>query len=179
MTVTNSEIALLNFYRASELHGGLILGQMVRRTRDPGLILSLTRHSAEEVMHAQLWTETIIAIGGKPAPVRDTYQTRYAEAVGTPLTLLEVLALTQVFERRVYRHFTLHLRVPGLHPVVAQTLQRMLEEERGHLSWVKHWLDEQARDRGQEVRDVMRRYALVDRQIYDMLSSEYGLRWAA
>jgi bacterioferritin (cytochrome b1) len=179
MTVTNSEIALLNFYRASELHGGLILGQMVRRTRDPSLILSLTRHSAEEVMHAQLWTETIIAIGGRPEPVRDTYQTRYAEAVGTPLTLLEVLALTQVFERRVYRHFTLHLRVPGVHPVVAQTLRRMLEEERGHLSWVKRWLDEQARDRAQEVRDVLRRYAVADQQIYHTLSSEYGLRWAA
>ena len=179
MTITNSAISLLNFYRASELHGGLILGQMVRRTRDPELILNLTKHSAEEVMHAQLWTETIIAVGGKPAPVRDTYQTRYVEAVGTPLTMLEVLALTQVFERRVYRHFMLHLRVPGLHPGVAQTLQRMIEEERGHLSWVKHWLDDQAREKGQLVRDVIRRYALADQQIYDTLSSEYGLRWAA
>ncbi len=179
MPVTPSEIALLNFYRASELHGGLILGQMVRRTRDPQLILSLTRHSAEEVMHAQLWTETIIAIGGRPAPVRDTYQMRYAEAVGTPLTLLEVLALTQIFERRVYRHFTLHLRVPGVHPVVAATLQRMLEEERGHLSWVKRWLDEQAKHHGQAVRNVLQRYALADQRIYDALSSEYGLRWAA
>jgi hypothetical protein len=26
----STEIAVLNFYRASELHGGLILGQMVR-----------------------------------------------------------------------------------------------------------------------------------------------------
>jgi bacterioferritin (cytochrome b1) len=152
---------------------------MVRRTRDPELILNLTKHSAEEVMHAQLWTETIIAVGGKPAPVRDTYQARYVEAVGTPFTMLEVLALTQVFERRVYRHFMLHLRVPGLHPVVAQTLQRMIDEERGHLSWVKHWLDNQVREREQLVRDVMRRYALADRQIYDTLSSEFGLRWAA
>ena len=40
MTVSKPEIALLNFYRASELHGGLILGQMVRRTRDPELILN-------------------------------------------------------------------------------------------------------------------------------------------
>src|SRR5215210_9602009 len=133
MTVSKSDVALLNFYRASELHGGLILGQMVRRTRDPELILNLTRHSAEEVMHAQLWTETIIAVGGRPAPVRETYQTRYAEEVGTPLTMLEILAVTQVFERRVYRHFMLHLRVPGLHPVVAATLRRMLDEERGHL----------------------------------------------
>lgn len=179
MSVTNSEIALLNFYRASELHGGLMLGQMVRRTRDPRLILSLTRHSAEEVMHAQLWTETIVAVGGRLAPVRDTYQTRYAEAVGTPLTLLEVLALTQIFERRVYHHFTLHLRVPGVQPAVAATLRRIIARERGHLSWVKAWLDEQAKDRGQEVRDVLRRYALADQRIYDRLSSEYGLRWAA
>lgn len=179
MFVDKSEVSLLNFYRASELHGGLILGQMVRRTRDPDLILQLTRHSAEEVMHAQLWTETIIAVGGKPAPVRDTYQNRYVEVVGTPITLLEVLALTQVFERRVYRHFTLHLRNPGVHPAVAATLRRMLEEEKGHLSWVKHWLDHQARDRGTEVRDVIRRYALADQQIYDALSAEYRFRTAA
>lgn len=179
MIVDNAEISLLNFYRASELHGGLILGQMVRRTRDPDLILQLTRHSAEEVMHAQLWTETIFAIGGRPAPVRDTYQNRYVELVGTPISTLEVLALTQVFERRVYRHFTLHLRRPNVHPAVAATLRRMLEEEKGHLSWVKVWLDEQSRDHGIEVRDVMRRYAAADQNIYDALTAEYGFRSAA
>ena len=174
-----SEIALLNFYRASELHGGLILGQMVRRTRDPELILNLTRHSAEEMMHAQLWTEAIIAIGGRPAPVRETYQTRYAEEVGTPLTMLEILALTQVFERRVYRHFTEHLRQADLHPVIAATLRRMLDEERGHLTWVKHWLDKQSATRPNEVREVMRRYAAADELIYAAMAAEYGWRVAA
>jgi demethoxyubiquinone hydroxylase (CLK1/Coq7/Cat5 family) len=179
MTAPKSEIALLNFYRASELHGGLILGQMVRRTRDADLILSLTQHSAEELMHAQLWTETIIAVGGRPAPVRETYQTRYAEEVGTPLTMLEILALTQVFERRVYRHFTDHLRRPDLHPAIATTLRRMLDEERGHLTWVKHWLDRQAATRPTEVREVMRRYAAADEVIYAAISAEYGWRLAA
>jgi bacterioferritin (cytochrome b1) len=179
MTTSNSEIALLNFYRASELHGGLILGQMVRRTRDPELIHKLTRHSAEEVMHAQLWTEAIIAVGGKPAPVRETYQTRYAAEVGTPLTMLEILALTQVFERTVYRHFTEHLSRPGLHPIIAATLQRMLDEERGHLKWVKLWLDKQAGNRPTEVREVMRRYAAADELIYAAISAEYGWRLAA
>jgi bacterioferritin (cytochrome b1) len=179
MTNSNSEIAVLNFYRASELHGGLILGQMVRRTRQPELILDLTRHSAEEVMHAQLWTETIIAIGGRPVPVRDTYQTRYAEEVGMPISMLEILALTQVFERRVYRHFTEHLRRPGVHPVVAATLRRMLDEERGHLTWVKKWLDEQSTQRPDEVREVMRRYAAADERVYAAISAEYGWRLAA
>ncbi len=179
MTPPKSEIALLNFYRASELHGGLILGQMVRRTRDPELILNLTRHSAEEVMHAQLWTEAIVAVGGRPAPVRETYQTRYAEEVGSPLTMLEILALTQVFERRVYRHFTEHLRRPDVHPVIAATLRRMLDEERGHLTWVKHWLDKQALTRATEVREVMRRYAAADQRIYTAIAAEYGWRLAA
>jgi bacterioferritin (cytochrome b1) len=179
MLVDNTEISLLNVYRASELHGGLILGQMVRRTRDPELIVQLTKHSAEEVTHALLWTETILAVGGKPAPVRDTYQNRYVEAVGTPISLLEVLALTQVFERRVYRHFLLHLRRSDVHPAVALTLERMLEEEKGHLSWVKHWLDVQSRTRAAEVRDVMRRYASADQRIYDVLLAEYGFRSAA
>ena len=147
MTAPKSEIALLNFYRASELHGGLILGQMVRRTRDPELILNLTRHSAEEV--------------------------------GTPLTMLEILALTQVFERRVYRHFTDHLQRPDLHPAIATTLRRMLDEERGHLTWVKHWLDKQAATRPTEVREVMRRYAAADEVIYAAISAEYGWRLAA
>jgi demethoxyubiquinone hydroxylase (CLK1/Coq7/Cat5 family) len=179
MKPSHEEVALLNFYRVSELHGGLILGQMVRRTRDPELILNLTRHSAEEVIHAQLWTETIVAIGGRPAPVRESYQARYASEIGTPISMLEVLALTQVFERRVYRHFTLHLRQQDLHPAVAATLARMLDEERGHLSWVKKWLDRQSVSRGAEVRDAMRRYAEVDEQVYAAMSAEYGWRRAA
>jgi demethoxyubiquinone hydroxylase (CLK1/Coq7/Cat5 family) len=179
MTVTNSEAGLLNFYRASQLHSGLILGQMVRRTNDARLILTLTRHSAEEVMHAQLWTETIIAIGGRPASVRDTYQTRYAAAVGAPSSVLEVLALTQIFERRIFGQFSLHLRLPGIHPAVGATLRRMIEKERTHLTWVKAWLDEQARLSAQPVRGVIRKYAVADQRIYDALSTEYGLRWAA
>lgn len=179
MEITRQELDALNFYRASELHGGLILGALVRRAREPQLILDLTRHAAEEVVHARLWTETILAVGGRPAPVRDTYQARYAAVVGTPLTLLDVLALTQVFERRVYRHFTEHLKRPGTHPAVAATLQRMLEEEKGHLTWVKRWLDVQAATRPEAVRDTMRRYAAADAVVYRALLAEFGWRRAA
>jgi hypothetical protein len=179
MEITQQELTLLNFYRASELHGGLVLGQLVRRVRDPRLILNLTRHGAEEIVHAQLWTETILAVGGRPWPIRDTYQTRYAEVVGTPLTVLDVLALTQVFERRVFRHFTIHRRRSGTHPRVVLTLGRMLDEERGHLAWVKRWLEDQSRAQGDAVRQAMRRYAEADRGIYDALTVEFGWRRAA
>ncbi len=179
MEITTQELEALNFYRASELHGGLILGALVRRARDPQLMLDLTRHAAEEIVHAQLWTETIVGVGGRPWPTRDTYQARYAAAVGTPFTILDVLALTPVFERRVYRHFTAHLKRPGTHPAVAATLARMLEEEKGHLVWVKRWLDAQAVARPEAVRQAMRRYAAADAAVYRALLAEFGWRRAA
>jgi hypothetical protein len=179
MQITQTELEILNFYRASELHGGIILGQLVRHVRDPDLILRLTRHSAEEVMHAQLWTETIIAVGGQSRPTSDTYQARYARVIGPPSTLLEVLALTQVFERGVFRHFTAHLRRPGTHPVVCATLRRMLDEEKDHLCWVKHWLDTQALTKRELARKLMRRYAAIDITVYRRVLEEYHWQAAA
>ena len=177
--ITPLEVERLNFYRASELHGGLVLGQLARRVRDPLLLAELTRHSAEEVVHAQLWTDTIVAVGGAPRPVRDTYQTYYARAIGAPSSVLQVLALTQVFERRVYRHFLEHARIPGTHPLVRATLQRMCEEEKHHLSWVKHWLDREALRRGDwEVRRLLETYAALDERVYQELAVDYGF-WRA
>lgn len=178
MQIGADELAILNFYRASELHGGLVLGEMARRAREPELMRSLTTHAAEEVAHAALWTATILEIGGRPSPTRDTYQARYAAALGTPSTILDVLALTQVFERRVYRHFTEHLRRRETHPAVRTTLERMLEEEKGHLSWVRRWLDVQA-ERGAHVDLLLRRYAAADKLVYEALVRDYHWQRAA
>jgi bacterioferritin (cytochrome b1) len=180
MIDTTRELDLLNFYRASELHGGLILAQLVRRVRDPQLVLALTRHAAEEIVHAQCWTETIIALGGTPRPVRETYQTHYARALRAPASVFHVLALTQVFEQRVFRHFTLHLRRPGIHPATCATLRRLLDEERNHLSWVRRWLDEQEKVRGRDVVvRTMREFTEADETIYAKLSEQYGFAHAA
>jgi rubrerythrin len=84
-----------------------------------------------------------------------------------------------VFERRVYRHFTEHLRRPGTHPRVRATLARMLEEEQGHLRWVKRWLDDQARAPGNRVAATMRRYAAADARVYAELTGALGWREAA
>lgn len=176
MPSNSSEIAILNFYRASQLHGGLILGQTVRRASDSRVILSLTRRSAEKMMHARLWTETIVAIGGVPAPVQGTYQTRYAETVGTPRTIGEVLALTQIVDRHAHRDLTSHLRMSGVHPAVVATLRRIVNDEAGGSSWIKSWLEEQPSERVHEIRDIMRRYALAAQRVHDSLCREYGLK---
>ena len=173
MEITPLELRRLDFYRASELHGGLLLGRLVPRARDPALMLDLTRHAAEEVAHAQLWTETILAVGGRPRPVVETYQARCARAVGPVTSLFEVLALTQVFERRVYQHFMDHARLTGTHPVVRATLLRMVDDEKDHLSWVKAWLDREEA-RGRPVRQTLDRFGEVDAALYEELTREYG-----
>jgi demethoxyubiquinone hydroxylase (CLK1/Coq7/Cat5 family) len=179
MDITHLELRWLNFYRASELHGGLVLGRLMQRVRDPELQLALARHASEEILHSRLWTETIVAVGGRPTPTRDTYQARYARALGAPTSVLQVLALTQVFERRVYQHFLTHARVPGTHAAIRGTLERMIDEERHHLCWVKRWLDGEARRRGESVDGLLRFYVAIDARIYQSLCSEYGFRRAA
>jgi bacterioferritin (cytochrome b1) len=179
MMISRRELDWLNFYRASELHGGLILGQLARRVREPHLLTQLTRHSAEEVMHAELWTQTIVAVGGEPKPVRRTYQARYNAALRGVASVFQMLALTQVFERRVYRHFIDHERRADTHPIVRATLRRMIEEEKDHLSWVRHWLDRQEQVRGAVVRRTMAAYAALDERIYGELIGEYDYDPAA
>ena len=179
MDINAVELARLNFYRASELHGGLVLGQLVRRVRDGELMLNLTRHSAEEVKHAQLWTETIIEVGGRPAPVRETYQRRLAMRVGVPSSVFQVLALTQVFERRVYAHFIRHARLQGTHRAVRICLERMIDEEKDHLSWVHDWLRAEGERRHIDVNALMHSYADADLGVYRELLSEHRFQQAA
>ena len=167
--VSERELAWLNFYRASELQGGLVLGTLAQRVRDGTLVTALLKHAAEEVEHARLWTETILAVGGSVRRAPRTYQSGYARELGPPRTVLEVLALTQVFERRVWRHFTRHLRRTGTHPLVRATLQRMLDEERDHLSWVKRWLDQHP-----DADALLSRYSAVDERMYTEFLSFYG-----
>lgn len=174
MEITSQELDTLNFYRASELQGGLVLGYLVGRVTDSDLILNLTRHSAEELVHAQVWTETILAVGGEVRPIRNTFQNRFRRIVDRPGTVLHVLAATQVLERRAYRHFLEHLRRPGTHRRIQSALYRMLSEERYHLSWVKEWLDRQASDRGQDISSILTRYQEADEVTYTELLKEFG-----
>ena len=112
---------------------GFILGQMVRRTRDPELIIQLTRHSAEEVMHAQLWTETIVAVGGRPAPVRERTRRDTPRGRDAADDAREYWRSHRCSSAASTGISPLHLRRPGLSSRDRGDAQRMLDEERGHL----------------------------------------------
>lgn len=167
LKISDNDIWILSYYRESELAGGLVMGRLSQETEDDVLRAKLTEHCAEETRHAWLWTETLQKLGAQPRRVRETYQTRYQQRLGAPRTMLDVLALTQVFERRVVRHFTAHLSWPGTHPIIADTLRTMIAEEAGHISWVREWLDEHATRHGKTVVQAkLREYEAVDRAIY-------------
>lgn len=167
LTVSDNDIWILSYYRESELAGALVMGRLSQEAEDDALRAKLTEHCAEEARHASLWSDTIQALGAQPRRVRETYQSRYQDRLGAPRSMLDVLALTQVFERRVVRHFTAHLSWPGTHPVIAETLRTMIADEAGHISWVRDWLDEYAALHGKAVVQAkLREYEAVDREIY-------------
>ena len=171
LQITENELWLLSYYRESELAGALLMGRLARETDDDDLRVRLTEHCAEEARHAWAWTETILKVGGTPRRVSETYQSRYHAAVGNPSNLLEVLALTQIFERRVVRHFKAHLSWPGTHPEVARTLQQLIDEEVGHIRWVKDRLDAHAAIHGESVvKEMLERFRRIDEQVYTELS---------
>ena len=168
MEISENDLWILSYYRESELAGSLVMGRLARETDDDDLRVHLTEHCAEEAHHAWLWTKTILDVGGTPKRVAETYQTRYYAEIGTPASLLEVLALTQVFEKRVIRHFRAHMKWPNTHPAVLATLQRMIDDEVGHISWVKDRLDRYAAEKDSAVvAETMRRYTEVDQRVYD------------
>jgi acyl carrier protein len=170
LEISENELWLLSYYRESELAGALLMGRLARETDDDDLRVRLTEHCAEEARHAWAWTECIERVGGTPRKVSETYQSRYHAAVGNPTNLLEVLALTQVFERRVVRHFRAHLSWPGTHPEIKHTLQQLIDEEAGHIRWVKDRLDAYAAANGQAVVDeMMERFKRVDEEVYNGL----------
>lgn len=170
LEISENELWLLSYYRESELAGSLLMGRLARETDDDDLRVRLTEHCAEEARHAWAWTECILKVGGTPKKVSETYQSRYHAAVGNPTNLLEVLALTQIFERRVVRHFRAHQSWPGTHPEIRRTLQQLIEEEAGHIRWVKDRLDDYAAANGEAVvKEMLERFQRIDEEVYNGL----------
>lgn len=165
--ISDEELWELSYYRASELAGSLLMGRLAKRARDDDLRSRLTWHFAEEARHAWRWTEVIRLLGADPLPVTETYQSNYLSRVGIPRDELEILALTYVFERRVAQHFALHRQLPGLNPVVRETLATMCSEEGPHLRWIRERLDTEIDRVGRErVEGVVRRYEAIDKETY-------------
>ncbi|MEO3786715.1 ferritin-like domain-containing protein [Actinocorallia sp. B10E7] len=174
--ISENERWLLSYYRSSEINGALFFGRVARTIRGP-LQVEVTHHFADEAAHAKLWTRCLDDLGLLPVKLSDSYQDRYLAAIGAPANLMEVMAITQVFERRVITQYRRHLRHSGTHPAVRQTIERIMEDERWHISYVKEALEGMAGRYGaEEIERTLARFTAADEEVYKGTLAEYGDR---
>jgi demethoxyubiquinone hydroxylase (CLK1/Coq7/Cat5 family) len=175
--LSNDELQVLSYYRAGELAGSVLFGTIALHTTVDAIRAPLTKHCLEEAEHAWLWTKTIEDLGETPVKVTRTYQTEYGLEFGMPKNTLEVLCLTQVLERRVLRHFRRHLARKGTAPAIRATLQKMIDDEAGHIGWVWRALRAHSRTHGDGVvEQTMARLQAIDDRVYERLSIESPFR---
>jgi len=162
----------LNWFRQSELEGALLLGRMVGLSEDRELTERLTRHCAEEAGHARIWAEVIRELDLIHVRIFRSYQSFYLEECGPPACLLDVLAFTQIFERRVHRRFHEELRRPDTPEIAKNAFRQMIDDEKDHLNWVADWL------RGQpDAGVVLKTYEAADRQVFKRLQPCEQVLW--
>lgn len=177
--IDENELWLLSFYRTSEISGALFFGRLAKTLREGPNQRDMTKHFADEAQHAWLWTSCIERLNAHPLKLTDAYQDQYVSAAGLPANLMEVLALTQVFEGRVINQYARHLGAPGLHAFVKETLERIMEDERWHLSWVRGALQAMEPEYGKgEVEAAITRFREADQEVYRKTVQEHEERIA-
>lgn len=178
METTAHELATLSVYAVSAQHSARLLGSIGRRASDPRLRLEIARRANDALRHAGLWTDTIRALGGKPQTDATTLQAQYEAECGPVGSVLEVLVLTQVAERRLARQMLRHFHRADVHPIVRAMLRRMIEEELNP-GWCTAWLEQAAGTEAELVRALGHRYAEADRAIADPFEERFSWKDAA
>ncbi|HEY9777506.1 MAG TPA: ferritin-like domain-containing protein [Planktothrix sp.] len=177
MTLTENELWLLSFYRSSEISGALFFGRLAQSIKSGPIQRDMTKHFADESAHAWYWTRAIEQLGGKPLRLRQAYQDQYIEAAGMPVNVMEVLAITQVFEQRVISQYSVHSQVAGLDPVVKETLRTIMEDEKWHIEWIRDALRQMEKTHGEDlVERTMRKFKEADCEVYSHTMTEHGER---
>lgn len=167
LEVPRSELWIMSYYRVSEIAGAMLFGKVARRIKDETLRVLMSRHFADEARHAWVWTDAIVKVGGIPLEIPNTYQSRYGAEVGLPTSELELLGITQIFEKRVIQQYRAHQKRKGIHPVVAAALKDIMSDEQWHLKWVKDQLKALEKQHGkQAVADTVERYREIDERVY-------------
>jgi hypothetical protein len=177
--ISENELWMASFYRSSEISGALFFGRVARTVRGP-LQRDVTQHFADESAHAAYWTRCIDDLNARAIPMRDAYQDRYLEAAGVPASLMEVMAVTQVFEKRVIAQYSQHLRRPGTPAPVRATIEKIMHDERWHVRYVRDSLAAMEERYGAaEIAAALARFTAADEEVYAQALAEYGERLAS
>jgi len=175
--LNENELWLLSFYRSSEISGSLFFGRLARSMKPGPIQRDMTKHFADEAQHAWYWTSCIEGLGAKPIKLNSSYQEQYLTAAGPPTNLMEVLGITQVFEKRVVNQYARHGQIPDLNPGIRDTLSRIMTDEKWHIQWIHDALKLMEPDYGRELIDeTLKRFWEADQEVYRKTIQEHEER---
>lgn len=175
--IHEDDLWVLSFYRTSEITGALFFGRLARSMKSSPIQRDMTKHFADESMHAWYWTQCIEMLGAQPIKLNESYQDQYLAAAGMPVNIMEVLAITQVFERRVINQYARHERIPDLQPEIGETLARIMEDEKWHIKWIREALRGLESDYGRErIQSTLKRFTEADQFVYEQVTKEHAER---
>jgi bacterioferritin (cytochrome b1) len=164
-------VRLFSYYRDAELRGAGLLFKLMGRIEDPDSQVKLSFHLADETRHASLWTKRITELGAMPAPIADGYQTRIGRALGIPKTVIDLLALTVVVERRAQSRYEAHGQRPDVDSATRQLLAEVTKDEKWHLSWIEKKMYELAGPAAEHARARLEEYGAIERRVVEDLEA--------
>src|ERR1043165_4395415 len=172
-----NELWVLSFYRTSEISGALFFGRLAKSMKSGPIQRDMTKHFSDEAMHSWHWTSCIEKLGGQPLKLTEAYQDQYVAAAGVPVNLMEVLAITQVFEKRVINQYTRHSRVAGIPQEVKETLATIMADESWHIEWVQSALKGMEKEYGTDlIAQTLKRFRQADQEVYEKTMHEHEAR---
>jgi hypothetical protein len=175
--INENERWLLSFYRTSEISGSLFFGKLAKSLKAGPIQHDMTKHYADEAMHAWYWTDCLDKLGVEPLELGGAYQDQYLAAAGMPVNIMEILAITQVFERRVINQYAVHSRADGIHALVKNTIDRIVEDEKWHIKWIRDALKNMESDYGKNTIDeTIERFLQADSEVYAKTVREHEER---
>jgi rubrerythrin len=175
--ISENEIWLLSFYRSSEIVGAMFFGRIARMLRPGPLQSDVTEHFADEAQHARWFTECMESLDITPLKLQVAYQDDYLETAGPPTNLMEVLSITQTFEKRIINTYAHHLKAASTPVPVRRTLERIMRDERWHVQWVRQALRDLEPQYGKDTIDqTLERHAEADRQTFGRFLEEHAQR---
>jgi hypothetical protein len=179
LPISENEQWILSFYRNSEIAGALFFGRLAKSMRPGPIQNDMTKHFADESQHAWYWNKCLNDLGVSPVRVSTAYQDNYLKVAGMPMNVMEVLAITQVFEIRVIGQYSHHRSHPGLHPVIHRTITQIMEDEKWHIQWIAGALKAMEPEYGREfIEETFKRFQDADREVYRTVLKEHEERIA-
>jgi hypothetical protein len=168
-----SLVDLLHQYRSAEIRGAGVILKLARLATSSYQRVNFSRHLKDEGVHAWLWTRALETLGADVIDVDDPYQARLGQIFGLPRTLVELLALTVVSERRGLATYRAHLEMGGAPLAVERTLRAVVKDEQWHVEWISAELHSGQFD-DDEAQLVLRRAEAADADAVKSLATELG-----